>query len=79
MVEYVTEYIFSIWKKKQQKDRRKAKEIKEEKWIFMENLTVYDGIVCEFAFNLFDRGVNFSWLLYEFSVGYVQREKYREI
>ena len=45
----------------------------------MENLTVYDGIVCEFAFNLFDRGVNFSWLLYEFSVGYVQREKYREI
>ena len=43
----------------------KAKETKEEKRIFKENLTGYSDIVCEFAlctFNLLDRVVNFSWL-----------------
>ena len=55
----------------------KAKETKDEKRIFVENLTGYDDIVCEFAlctFNLFDRVVNFSRLII-FNVVYVQREK----
>ena len=39
----------------------------------------YNGIVCDFAlctFNLLDRVVNISWLLCEFNVVYVQRQKY---
>ena len=44
--------------------REKAKETKEEKGIFLENLTGYNDIVCEFAlyaFDLLDRVMNFSW------------------
>ena len=45
--------------------QKKAKETKEEKITFVENLTGYDDISCEFAlstFNLLDRVVNFSWV-----------------
>ena len=45
----------------------------------MENITEYDDNISEFAqctFNLIDRVVNFSWLLYEFNKVSVQREKY---
>ena len=54
-------------KTKQNKTRRqkKAKGTKKEKRVFVENLTGYNDIVCEFSlcnFTLFDQVVNFSWL-----------------
>ena len=52
-------------KTKQDKKTKKAKKTKKEKRIFVENLTGYDDIACEFAlciFPLFDQVVNFSWL-----------------
>ena len=46
IAEFVSEYIFLIFKKKQKKARRqKEKETKEEKIISVENLTRYDDIV----------------------------------
>ena len=45
--------------------KQKAKETKEEKRMPVENLTGYDGIICEFSgrtFNLLDRVVSFYWL-----------------
>ena len=48
----------------------------------VENVRGYDNFVCEFAlctFNFLDRVVNFSWLLYEINVSYVQREKLKKI
>ena len=71
IVECVSEYIFFIKKKEKIKDnnknnkKTKSKETKEEKIIYVENLTRYDDIVCESAlctFNLFNRVVSFSWL-----------------
>ena len=72
IVKCVSEYIFLIQKKP------KVKETKEEKRIIVENLTGY-CIFCKSAlctFNLSNQVVNFSWLLYEFNVVYVQQEKY---
>ena len=59
---------FQFQNKTQKKEtrRQKAKETKEEKSVSVENVTGYDGNVCEFAlctFNLFDRVVSFSWFL----------------
>ena len=65
---------------KQNKKSEKEKEKKnKKKGISVENLTEYIGNVSEFAqctFNLPDRIVNFSWLLHEFNVVYVQRQKF---
>ena len=64
----VSDYIFLIKKKQEGKKKRKEKEKKKKepkKKRKYENLTGYDGIVCEFAlctFNLLDRVLNFSWL-----------------
>ena len=58
-------YIFNFKKNTKKTRRQKAKEIKDEKRISVENLTGYDDIVCAFAmcaFNLLDRFMNFSWL-----------------
>ena len=67
IVECISEYIFLIKKNKIKIKTRKqkAKDTKEEKITFVENLTGYDDIVHEFALrtsNLFDRVVNFYWL-----------------
>ena len=61
---YIRIYIFNYQIKKIMR-QKKAKETKEEKITFVENLTGYDDISCEFAlstFNLLDRVVNFSWV-----------------
>ena len=62
-MECVSGYIFLILKKITK--RQKAKETKEKKRIYVENLTGYDDIVCEFALytcKFLDRVVNFSGL-----------------
>ena len=58
-------YIFKLKKVKQKIATTKAKETKEEKKIYVENLTGYNDIVFKFVlrtFNLFGRAANFSWL-----------------
>ena len=66
-------YIFNLKKKEKnektsnsnQKAKEKAKETKEEKIIYVENLTESDCLVCKFAmgaFKLPDRVMNFFWL-----------------
>ena len=54
-------YVFNLKtnEKKIVTRRQKAKRSKDKKGISVENLTGYDGIVCEFDL---DRVVNFSWL-----------------
>ena len=53
----VSENIFLIKKKTHthaQKKRQKAKEAKEEKIISVENLTRYNGVVCDFTLCTFN-------------------------
>ena len=67
-------YIFNL------KKRKNGRETKKEKRISVKNLTRYGDFFSKFAlctFNLLDPVVNFSWLLYEFNIVYVQRGKYR--
>ena len=66
---YQNIFIFNFLKKKKKKPkktrRQNGEETKEEKRIYVENLTEFDDIVCEFTlciFDLLDRVVNFSWL-----------------
>ena len=66
---YQNIFIFTFLKQKTKKPlktrRQNGEETKEEKRIYVENLTEYDDIVCEFTlrtFDLLDRVVNFSWL-----------------
>ena len=57
--------IYFLSQKKTHTHKQKVKETKEEKRIYVENLTGYNDIVCEFAlctFNLHDQVVNFSML-----------------
>ena len=81
---------FNFEKQQQQQQQQQQPKTKQKKWerkikknkkkgISVENLTEYIGNVSEFAqctFNLPDRIVNFSWLLHEFNVVYVQRQKF---
>ena len=58
-------YIFDLKKTTNITRRQIAKETKEEMRTYVENLTEYDDIVCEFplcTFNLLDQVVNFSCL-----------------
>ena len=66
---YQNIFIFNFLKQKTKKPlktrRQNGEETKEEKRIYVENLTEYDDIVYEFTlctFDLTDRVVNFSWL-----------------
>ena len=56
--------------KLKKKIKTKTKENKEEKVISVANTTEYNDNISEFvqcSFNLFDRLVDFSWLLYKFN------------